>query len=218
VPTAKFRDRQGKEQDLGDDEEVHWVVVSGNASRYPLIAELLRKNLRVSSIEDGRFDLDIDNLKHAVAKGAALALASLTTRGMMRVEFESDLSECLPYDITYWNPGANSHLVLFREHDRYDQLKPARVRILPPKEAPGAPQNLSREVPLERHWPGDIGSDAYVGFLRFRFNEGIQGEVEIRYDPENEFVAKDIQSGVEVIGEPMGDPDVYVSPVQRGTL
>lgn len=214
---ATFRDGAGDPP--GADEEVHWVVVSGNAALYPMIEERLREKLNVTSINDGRFTLDVDNLKHAVAKGALLDLATRNARGMVRVDSESDLSECLPYNITYWVPGSSAHPWLFKEHQRYDDLKPQTVKILASEAPAGAPAQRANELQLEQHWPGDVGDDAYTAFLRFKFENGIRGDVVIRYDPgrEWEFVATD-SSGLEAEVEPVEEGGIYLSPVQRGKL
>src|SRR5262249_5552647 len=143
------------------EEEVHWVVASGNGSRYPLIQEMLRKRLHVPFIDDGRFTLDEKNLKHAVAKGAVLALSTVLAMGTVRVEFDSDLSNCLPFDVAYKDLRNNTNPILYREHTRYERLE---KRQIPAGAIRGSSNRKPEKFVLERRFPGDDGFAPYLSF------------------------------------------------------
>jgi len=199
-------------------QEVHWVVASGNGARYPLIQELLKQQLAVQIIEDGRFSMDDDNLKHAVAKGAVLYLATLRSERPLDVEFDTALSDCLPFDVVYRDPVTNTYAVLFREHERYDKIAdepPRRLEILGPAEGVSSRQVTTHRVELARRWPGE---DAYSPYLRFEFEQDVQFPVEVRFDLESkQFEVKDSRGEKGVLHEE-ADQGIYESPVQRGDL
>jgi molecular chaperone DnaK (HSP70) len=237
-----IRGQLGEPQDgrsrtgLPDDEElVHWVVASGNGSRYPLIREALLAGLNIPNlVQDGRFTHDPLNLKHAVAKGAVLALATIRGQGNVRIEFDTDLSECLPYDIGYNDLRSNAHHPLFEQGQRYDKLG-ARPVPLAARAGEGLEATAPRqfEFTLVRRFPGDgEGSDRADGgegdeltrkcgwsdFVTYHFDEGIKGDLTVSYDQEaHEFAVRD-KSGAE--GKPMagGAGEDYRSPPQRGDL
>lgn len=197
-------------------QEVHWVVASGNGARYPLIQELLRQRLAVQSIDDGRFYLDPDNLKHAVAKGAVLYLATLRAETQLDVEFDTVLSDCLPFDVLYRDPVTNTYSVLFREHDRYERIADEEPRKLTRlRESAGEPQNTHR-IELARRWPGD--GKNYSPYLLFDFEQDVEFPVEVWFDREEKaFAVRDSR------GQPgkrleQVEKTIYESPVQRGDL
>jgi len=198
------------------EEEVHWVVASGNASRYPLIQEMLRKKLHVPFIDDGRFTLDENNLKHAVAKGAVLALSTISAMGTVRIEFDSDLSNCLPFDVAYKDLRTNTNPFLYREHTRYDKLERRTIPILSIRGSAGPQARRLEKFVLERRFPGD---DGFTPFLAFHFPDGIQGDLEVSYDAQQrEFTVRDLFNGA--VGEltDVTDASMYRSPAQRGDL
>ncbi len=202
---------------LPDDaeEEVHWVVASGNGSRYPLIQEMLRKHLHVPFVDDGRFTLDERNLKHAVAKGAALALSTLLAMGTVRVEFDSELSECLPFDVAYKDLRTNTNPILCREHVRYDKLENRVVPIVAIRGSSSAGRKLEKFV-LERRFPGD---DGFSPYLSFHFPDGIQGDLEVSYDRQSrEFSVRDTLANFTGELKDITDTGMYRSPAQRGDL
>lgn len=210
-----IRDKLATGRPNDDEEEVHWVVASGNASRYPLIQEMLRKHLHVPFIDDGRFTLDERNLKHAVAKGAALALSTLLAMGTVRVEFDSDLSECLPFDVAYKDLRTNANPILYREHVRYDKLEKRVVPIVAIRGSSTAARKLEKFV-LERRFPGD---DGFSPYLSFHFADGIQGDLEVSYDTQSrEFSVRDTLANVAGELKDITDTGMYRSPAQRGDL
>ena len=196
-------------------EEVHWVAVAGNATRYPLIREMLRDSLDVPFCAD-RLEWDTENLKFAVAKGAVLALSVLQTNREV-VTFPSDLSNRLPFDVAFYDRDLNEYLNLFREHDRYDQLPAKTIQIPQVK----GEQDGTRAITLYRHWPGDMDEarrPRYTPFLTWKFLEPIKGPVTVSYDlgrTPAEFVVKygEIEGELEPVVE-----ETYRSPVQRGNL
>jgi molecular chaperone DnaK (HSP70) len=211
-----IRDHLVNNREDQQEEEVHWVVASGNASRYPLIQESLRRKLHVPFIDDGRFTLDENNLKHAVAKGAVLALSTISAMGMVRIEFDSDLSNCLPYDVGYKDLRRNTYPYLYREHTRYDKLERRTVPIVAIRGSSGPSHRRLEKFVMDRRFPGD---DSFVPFLVFHFPDGIQGDLEVSYDAQlREFSVRDLVTGV--VGEltDVTDASMYRSPAQRGDL
>jgi hypothetical protein len=199
-----------------DEQEVHWVVVSGNASLYPLIQESLRKQLHVPFIDDGRFTLDEKNLKHAVAKGAVLALSTISAMGTVRIEFDSDLSNCLPFDVGYKDLRNNAYPILYREHTRYDTLAPKPIPIMSIRGANHAGGRKLENFVLERRFPGD---DDFQPYLAFHFPDGIQGDLEAAYDPQTrEFTVRDTLANFSGAAREVADANIYRSPAQRGDL
>ena len=199
-----------------DEQEVHWVVVSGNASLYPLIQESLRKQLHVPFIDDGRFTLDEKNLKHAVAKGAVLALSTISAMGTVRIEFDSELSNCLPFDVGYKDLRNNAYPILYREHTRYDTLAPKPIPIMSIRGANHAGGRKLENFVLERRFPGD---DDFQPYLAFHFADGIQGDLEAAYVPQTrEFTVRDTLANFPGAAREVTDANIYRSPAQRGDL
>jgi len=196
-------------------EEVHCVAVAGNATRYPLVRELLKEKLDVPFCED-RLEWDQDNLKYAVAKGAVLALSVLqSNRGL--IDFPSDLSNRLPFDVAYLDREAGDFHRLFFEHQRYDELPPSTIKIRPAKgERDGA-----KVVTLYRHWPGDADANRrprYTPFLTWKFPEPINGPVTVSYDLSRTPPGFTVKYGeMEGVLEETQE-ETYRSPVQRGNL
>jgi hypothetical protein len=204
-----------KLQNQPDDaeEEVHWVVASGNGSRYRLIQEMLRKRLHVPFIDDGRFTLDERNLKHAVAKGAVLALSTVLAMGGVRVEFDSDLSNCLPFDVAYKDLRNNTNPILYREHTRYERLEKTQI---PAGAVRGSSNRRPEKFVLERRFPGD---DGFSPYLSFHFADGIQGDLEVAYDAQQrEFTVRDLATNSVGDFKDVSDSGLYRSPAQRGDL
>ncbi|HLW65984.1 MAG TPA: hypothetical protein VKS79_11805 [Gemmataceae bacterium] len=210
-----IRDQLTLNQREDAEQEVHWVVISGNASQYPLIQELLRRELHVPFINEGRFTLDEKNLKHAVAKGAVLALSTIRAIGTVQIEFDSDLSNCLPFDIGYKDLRYNAYPILYREHLRYDKLEKKTVSIISIHSQPSSQRKLEKFV-LERRFPGD---ESFSPFLAFHFPEGIHGDLEVAYDAEQrEFTVRDVTTNSFGELKDVTDNSIYRSPAQRGDL
>jgi hypothetical protein len=196
------------------EEEVHWVVLSGNASRYPLVREKLVELLEVPDVRE-RLTVDEANLKHAVAKGAAMFLVTTRTPGLQVViDTDAELSSLLPFDVGYYDAAKRKHILLFRESERYADLTPKRVPV--PEPVPGAKPEERRTFFLERRFPGD---DEFGRFLAFDFADGIRGELEVTYDPQtHEFGAVDVATGAAGTRTDLTDGDVYVAPPERGDV
>lgn len=210
-----IRDKLTLNRPGDDEEEIHWVVASGNGSRYPLIQEMLRKHLHVPFINDGRFTLDEKNLKHAVAKGAVLALSTLLAMGTVRVEFDSDLSRRLPFDVAYKDLRTNANPILQREHTLYEQLEKKLVPVVAIRGSSSPARKLETFV-LERRFPGD---DGFTPYLSFHFADGIQGDLEVAYDAtEREFTVRDTLSNTMGELKDVAESGMYRSPAQRGDL
>jgi hypothetical protein len=174
--------------------------------------------LHVPFIDDGRFTLDDKNLKHAVAKGAALALSTIAAMGTVRIEFDSDLSNCLPFDVAYKDLRTNTNPILYREHIRYDRLAAKAVPIIAIRgtPSPGSPVRKLEKFILERRFPGD---DGFSPYLAFHFADGIQGDLEVNYNAQDrEFTVRDTLTGTAGEAKDVTDASIYRSPAQRGDL
>jgi hypothetical protein len=195
-------------------EEVHWIVAAGNASRYPLIKDLLLKNLNVL-FKDERFTLDLKNLKYAVAKGAALALGSQET-GALPITFDSDLSEKLPFDIAYWDGVHQAYRILFAEGQRYTELTKQTVHYSQPVADESQDHASHKVFMLYRRWPGD--EDQFEVFGRYYFPNDIQSPVTIGYDLDRgDFTVEDA-AGPGQLRQTDDDMKPYRSPPERGDL
>ncbi len=208
----------------GDDampQEVHWVVASGNAVRYPLLQQMLRRHLAVAFLdddkEDRRFTFDPENAKDATAKGAVLALASMESRGeQIDPKFDSDLCDRLPFNVGFLDRRVKAEKILFQEHVHYRTLKAREPVKVPLAEVPAEGVQARRFV-LLRQFPGDPD---FHPFLAFEFPEGIQGQfLSVSYDDsyEFEFRVKDGKDN-EGIAIDLTAGDVYRAPAQRGDI
>jgi hypothetical protein len=81
---------------------------------------------------------------------------------------------------------------LFAEYTPYSDLagQTRLVRLVLPA---GVNASLGNTFILERRFPGD---DAYTPFASYQFAQGIQGELEVKYDPTaGEFTVQDTATG-----------------------
>ncbi len=195
------------------EEEVDWVVISGNGAQYPLIKRLAEEMLTVAEARDC-ITLDSQNLKTAVAKGAAMARRVERVPRTLGIKFNRHLSELLPFDVGYHNMITNSSEPLFNEYTPYSRLAatPKKVRLIA---SGGINGQLGSTFVLERRFPGD---DKYEQYTAHHFPHGISGELEVRYDPTTgEFQVTDLRSGQ--IGEckDLTEND-QLSPAMRGDI
>lgn len=198
--------------------EVHWVVASGNAMKYPLMQELLRQHLAVAHLGDPlQFTFDPNDAKDATAKGAVLALAAMEARGQyFEPRFESDLSDRLPFDVGFMNMSVNRPETLFQEHTPYHILKSRAPQEIPVAQVTeeGVPSN---NFILVRKFPGDA---VFHKFLAFRFPNGIQGTaLRVSYDDEYEYEFR-VVDGDDVEGNPIDltAGETYIAPALRGDI
>jgi hypothetical protein len=206
------------EEAAGAPEEVERVVLLGNGSHYPLVQQALREQLNVLFYDERRV-FDEEELKTAVAKGAVLALGMKETVPDVRIDFDWSACARLPYDVGYVSKGALVRWLYF-EGQSYDEIAngpPQQVAVLP-----GELEQRPHVLQLVRRWPGDEpdqrrGERGYEPYLTFDFAYGIDGTVTIEHDPMQEFRAIDSsgQAGKLVSS---GNEEVYLHPVERGTL
>ncbi len=197
----------------GRESEIDWVVLSGNGARYPLVSRLAREQLHVAYIDD-RLTFDPENLKDAVAKGAAMARMVERVPRAVGIKFNRHLSELLPFDVGYHNMITNATDPLFAEYTPYRELteQVRNVRLVLPA---GSPASLGNTFILERRFPGD---DGFSPFASYQFSQGIQGELEVRYDASlGEFHVTDATSGEIGRHADLTETDQQVS-VLRGDL
>ena len=207
---------------LPDGGEVHRVYLIGNASRYPLLQSMMRRDLKVRFLGEpgdarGRLIVDSRNLKHAVAKGAVIALRLGEENLRVAVRFDNKLIERLPYDIGYENLGGGGIQLVYHAHELFDELEETAIAVPPPD--PDSNPSL-KKLSLHRRWPGET---KWEHFMDFVFEQAFEGPLMLRHrknppDPPY-FVLKDEgrSSGEEVIGVEKSDAE-YVSPAQRGDL
>ena len=188
-------------------------MLSGNAARYPLVERLLREGLRVAGLGEAggdRFTFDSDNLKHAVAKGAAMARLMGRVVRTAAVQYPPDLSERLPYEVGVHQMHDGEYLPIFKEFTRYEDLDQSRT-VAMRSPTPGQAETLV----LERRFPGD---DKWSRFASYTFAGGLAGAAHVAYDDEQgRFVAT---SGGEpsTTYEDLTDPLEHVSLQNRGDL
>ena len=196
----------------GTEREVDWVVLSGNGGRYPLVPRLVKEQLHVPGVED-RLTADPENLKGAVAKGAALARMVERVPRAVGVRFDRHLSELLPFDVGYHDMRTNETGLLFREYTPYRELagEVRTVKLELPKD--GAPPGTS--FVLERRFPGD---DAFTPFAAYQFAGGIRGELEVTYEPLlGEFAVRDAATDEDGAYKDLAEADHHVA-VLRGDI
>ncbi|MCY2989649.1 MAG: hypothetical protein NTY19_17495, partial [Planctomycetota bacterium] len=196
------------------DGEVHRVYVVGNASRYPLIRELIKRELRVRFIEE-RLVFDEKNLKNSVAKGAVLASRLEAALAGVDIEWDRKLSDRLPFDVMYDDLTLGERAI-FREHTHYKDLDPVHIDGSKAKadERSGRTQLL-----LYRHWPGSkTESKAYFSF---EFPSPVNGPVEVKYDAKTRKFLMSAQSdraAEPVEGKEIAEESIYRAPAQLGDV
>ncbi|QDV36298.1 acetate and sugar kinases/Hsc70/actin family protein [Tautonia plasticadhaerens] len=207
------------ESRLPRDQEVHWVYVVGNASRYPLIRRAILDavgGLPIRFLEERLRKVAPADLKNSVAKGAVRVMQVRERHEDYWVRFDEKLMERLPFDIQRKGAGALERL-LFKENTLYDDLLPRDIVIEPPKEG----QAATREVVLSRVWPGDNRGEEYIRFRTGRPGETFRGSYRIEYDRHNHrFKMRKLDDD----GEPFGETFVGMTqevkfrnaPVQVG--
>jgi hypothetical protein len=165
---------------LPHDQEVNWVYVVGNASRWPLVQRTIldpEHGLPVRFLKERLRPVPEADLKNSVAKGALRVQQVRERHEDYIVEFDERLMERLPFDIQR-KGAAPLERKLFKENVLYDDLPPRDIVIDPPR----AGQAATREVVLNRVWPGDLKGEEY---LRFRVQDSTQpllGRHRIEYD------------------------------------
>jgi hypothetical protein len=198
--------------------DVHWVVAAGNASRYPLVMELLRERLDVSFKGDAhrKFEpLDGENLKHAVAKGAVLAFKAMNEAQNIHVRFPDNLTNRLPYRLGFKDDHWAHHAPLFRENAPYVRMREKVFEAVPKVDEAGRAHPPST-IHIDRRWPGD---DAYEGHLQFDFAGGIKGPVALRFNAARQDFEL-VEQGSNRVVQPSetDEGQLYVPPMQRGDL
>jgi len=206
-----LRSRLGSSLGFVDD-----VFLVGNGAQYPLIQSAIREALlgeteqqqaRIGSLLSGHMHFHSEDLKNAVAKGAALALAYYEAALGVIVTFDSELSRRLPFRISWYNAKIGRDIILFEEGSRYEDLQPKEIEAFAQE---GGEQ--TEWVRLRHCWPGA----EFEGFLTFKFSRPVKGKVVVSYDRENEqFVASAEEVGEQVVGQRDLNEEVYIAPPQR---
>ncbi|OWK36464.1 hypothetical protein [Fimbriiglobus ruber] len=199
--------------DTGTRPEVDWVVLSGNGARYPLVQRLLRERLHVAFLDfpgSERLTFDPDNLKHAVAKGAAMARMVSRVARTAAVQYESNLSERLPFDVGVHELHVAGTRRIFREFTPYSDLLTQTMELRMEKAPDGTPQTLM----LDRRFPGD---ERWSQFAAYHFAHGSAGDVQIRYDDALSRFVVTADGEDSAYADPT-DPLTHVSPQNVGDV
>ncbi|WP_020471905.1 Hsp70 family protein [Zavarzinella formosa] len=221
---------------------VHRVVVTGNAARYPLIPEMLRGELGISDLPPADwFHLDDKELKSAVAKGAVRALAAISGEPQTKFQFDTLLSERLPYTIAYKNWQKGDFIPLYELQDPYAEMteKEIPIEAVQQSDSGGSEQQT---FTLFRRFPGDgddlpdeyenmpafdaedeiqtIRADrGYSPFESYRFPKGVSTNLKVNYSTtEHRFLVEDVNGQR---GEVYIPPELDLKtlpPYQRGNL
>jgi molecular chaperone DnaK (HSP70) len=194
--------------------EVHSVYLVGNASKYPLIQEMILEELRVPFVAQKMGKVEGDDLKDSVAKGAALALQSQKRHDALDIRFDTELADKLPFEITFTDRAAGKVRPLYHEHDSYSELGEQRIPVPEPSRDASDPHFAV--VYLGRRWPGDRDP---VDYLEFPFSRAIVGPLTVWYDPQSfRFLMRDEGGdGEEVAGVEVQKAS-FRAPVQSGKL
>ncbi len=141
----------------------------------------------------------------------------------MRVTFDSQLAQRLPYDVIYKDAEGQSR-ILFRENSHVDSMTDTR-RLIPESAAQSRiddSERQARHVLLYRRFPGE---PTPVPFLEFRFNQGVGHNITVRYDKDESGLSQD--SPFVMVNEDTGEQGLctdltpeesFLHPVQRGDL
>jgi hypothetical protein len=188
------------ESRLPRGQEVHWVYVVGNASRWPLIRRMIlhpEHGLPIRFLEERLRPVPEADLKNSVAKGALRVMQVRERFEDYWVEFDEKLMERLPFDIQ--RKGAKPlETVLFKENVLYDELPKRDIVIEPPR----AGRSAADEIVLNRVWPGDTEGEEY---LRFRVRDPahpLLGCYRVEYD---RFSHRFKMRRLDEDGEPVGE-------------
>jgi hypothetical protein len=207
------------ESRLPRGQEVHWVYVVGNASRWPLIRRMIlhpEHGLPIRFLEERLRPVTEADLKNSVAKGALRVMQVRERFEDYWVEFDEKLMERLPFDIQR-KGAAPLEKVLFKENVLYDELPKRDIVIDPPR----AGQAAAEEIVLNRVWPGDTKGEEY---LRFRIRDvahPLQGSYRIEYDRHSHrFKMRKLDEDGEGVGETIQGVTQEIkfrnAPVQAG--
>ena len=199
---------------LGRDAEINQIYVVGNASRYPMIKEMITKHVKVQFADEKTTQEDADS-KLAVAKGACIRAWLSEKNELVEWSADEDLMTRLPHDVVLGGLGGGDPEVLFREGQSYLDLdhttKDISVQQMP--EGQEAPTSIT----LYRRWPGDT---QITKFMQFHFPRPLVGPVAVSFNidkqlfemQDNGAAAPQVVQGVEVI-----EAD-YIPHVQSGLI
>ena len=228
---------------------VHKVVVTGNAARYPMIPEMIINELGVCDLpKEDWFQLEDDNLKNAVAKGAVQALEAVRSAPINSFQFPTDLSERLPYTVAYRDWTKREFIPICHLQELYSKLtdpKPIPIEASQDASTPDGQPATGQTITLFRRFPGD-GADLpdeyqdmpafdaedevkmirdYAGFTPFQvfqFPTGITSKdkmLKVRYSiEEHQFVVEDDMGRGQSPADGMAAHIRTLPPYQRGNI
>lgn len=199
--------------------EVDRVYVVGNASRYPRIRERLedpQHGLTIRYLKDRLAEVQPEEFKNSVAKGAIVARRMQDMNAATRVVWDDEFMNKLPFDLVSDTRARSGERVLFRRGQAYSKHL-AAVRDIAPDARTG--QATTQKVRIDRQWPGERDAEPC---MIFQFREPIAGRFLIRYDEElAAFVMHpDRPNGADemlVVAEPF-EQAAYLAPPQSGRI
>ena len=145
-------------------------------------------------------------------------------QGRARVDFDTKLSDCIPFDIGWLDNKTNIIRVVFEEGLRYSKMKEEEIQVFSQTEN----NSINNQITILRRYPGEEEQDkggpgshtkGFKSYLTFVFKEPIQGNIFVRFDAEkNIFTARDAtnQEPEKTINNEPNDS--YLSPIERGNI
>ena len=200
------------EHKLGKDAEISQIYVVGNASRYPLVKQMITENVKVQFAEEKTTQEDADS-KLAVAKGACIRAWLSEHNQLVEWSSDEDLMTRLPHDVVLGGLGGGDPEVLYQEGQSYLDLTTQEIPVQVVTDGRETPKSIT----LYRRWPRE--SDI-TKFMQFAFDRPLVGPVAVSFNvdkqifemQDNGAAAPRAVQGVEVI-----EAD-YVPHVQSGLI
>lgn len=199
--------------------EVDRVYIVGNASKYPRIRERLldpEHGLHVRFLDERLAEVRPDDFKNSVAKGAIVALRMARMDTSVRVSWDEDFMNRLPFDLVSESFARAGGGALFARGELYSARLHACGEIAPD---PRTGRPTTQQVRIGRRWPGETVPEPC---MIFQFAEPIAGRFVLRYDEDRRnFVMHPGSKGAEdellVEAEPF-EAAPYLAPPQSGRI
>lgn len=225
---------------LPEDSHVDRLYVVGNAAQYPLVRNVIGENFNLPIVNHhyktskepdwdradphlGRIVFDKKNLKSSVVKGALLAKHVTDNFKEVYFAWDEELRRRLPYDVCM-DSQAHDPKVIYSEGEHYDVMMEKPRRLADPTND----EKQRRTIVLDRKWPGepepstDDVRGGWKPFLKFSFDEPLEGPLYLRYVENDDFIGyviddarKQSQQGVPIVKQ---DDLSDLPPMQRGDL
>ena len=148
----------------------------------------------------------------------------MKVQGRARVDFDTKLSDRLPFDIGWYDNKTQKISMLYEEGRKYSDLKEIEIPVFNAND----PHATTQKVTILIRYPGEEDNNiqspgSYLGFkpyITFDFREPIQGNIFLSFNQEtNEFSARD--GGNNEAVKPYQrhiEEDKNVSPIESGKI